>query len=220
MSSTAPVYSRSAALAVPVNKVLRNTYTMLSLMLGLSAVTAAIAVSRNFAVPNVWLLLAFMIGMPYAIYAFRNSVAGLALSFVYAAAFGFFLGPIVGIYLQINPKIPLYAFTATAVIFASLTMYAMTTKRDMSFMGGFLVVGSVVVLLAVIANIFLKIPMLSIVISAVVVLLCSGYILYTTQSMVRGGEDNYIVLATSLFGDIWVLFLHLMRLFSFFSGED
>lgn len=220
MNASVSVYSRSAALAVPVNKVLRNTYTMLTLMLGLSALTAFIAINNNFGMPNVWLLLAFMIGMPIAIHATRNNVFGLVLSFAYAAMFGLFLGPVIGVYLRIDPKIPLYAFTATSVVFFSLTLYAMTTKRDMSFMGGFLMVGSVVILLAIIANIFLQMPMMSLVISGAVVMLTAGYILYTTQAMVRGGEDNYILLATSLFADIWVMFLHLMRLFAYFQGED
>lgn len=220
MNASVQTYGRSHVLATPVNKVLRNTYTMLTLMLGLSALTAFIAINNNFGLPNVWLLLAFMIGMPIAIHATRNNVFGLLLSFVYAALFGLFLGPVIKIYMNIDPKIPLYAFTATAATFFGLTMYAMTTKRDMSFMGGFLMIGSIVILLAVVANIFLQMPMMSIVISGAVVILTAGYMLYTTQAMVRGGEDNYILLATSLFADIWVMFLHLMRLIAFFQGED
>jgi modulator of FtsH protease len=208
------------AVATPINKVLRNTYIMLSLMLGVSAVTAAYAVSSGAGLVNIWLLLGFMIGMPFAIHAFRNSPVGLGLSFVYAGLFGYFLGPIVGIYASIDPKIPLYAFVATATIFGALSVYAMTTKRDMSFMGGFLMVGSIVLLLAIVANIFLQMPMFSIVISAAVVLLTAGYILYSTQAAARGGETNYITLATSLFGNIWVLFLHLMNLMNFASGND
>lgn len=218
--NTAPTYPRSVAIATPINKVLRNTYIMLSLMLGVSALTAAYAVSRGAGLINIWLLLAFMIGMPFAIHAFRNSVVGLGLSFLYAGMFGYFLGPIVGIYAAIDPKIPMYAFAATAAIFGGLSFYALTTKRDMSFMGGFLMVGSIVMLLAIVANIFLQMPLFSVVISGAMVLLISGYILYTTQAAARGGETNYIVLATALFSDIWVLFLHLMRLIAFFQGED
>lgn len=218
--NSVPVYhTKVASVATPINKVLRNTYIMLSLMLGVSAIAAAYSVSSGAGLVNFWLLLAFMIGMPFAIHAFRNSVVGLGLSFVYAGLLGYFLGPIVGFYASLDPKIPLYAFAATATIFGTLSVYAMTTKRDLSFMRGFLTVGLVVVLLAIIANVFLQLPMLSVVISAAAVLLISGCILYTTQAAARGGETNYIVLATSLFADIWVLFLHLMNLMNLGSGD-
>lgn len=218
--NSVPVYHRNEVYTPPVNKVLRNTYSLLTLMLLASAVAAAFSLSRGVQLVSPWLFLIFVIGMPFAINAFRNSVVGLGLSFVYAGLLGYFVGPVIGIYARIDPSIPLYAFAGTAAIFGALTVYAMTTKRDLSFMRGFLVVGTVAAVLAIVAVLLFNLPTFSVVLSAALILLSGGWILYLTQSMVRGGEHNYIVLATALFGSIWSLFLNLMRLLAFFQGED
>jgi modulator of FtsH protease len=217
--STAYLPNRTVVSTGALNQVLRNTYLLMSLMLGVSALTAWFAISSGTAPINRWLMLAFFIGMPFAIYAARNNVFGLVLSFAYAALLGYFLGPIVGLYLRADPKIPMYAFVMTSVIFGAMTTIALTSKRDFSMMRGMLVIGSLVALGAIIANMIFQIAMLSIVISSVVVVLSAGWILYSTQQAARGGEDNYIVLATSLFSDIWVLFMHLMNIFNAFSSD-
>lgn len=211
--------ARSGLAVRPINQVLRNTYLLMSMMLGLSAVAVWYAINSGAAPLNKWLFLAFLIGMPYLIYATRKSVAGLGLSFVYAALLGYFLGPIIGMYARINPNIPMYAFAGTAIIFGAMTATALLSKRDFSFMRGFLVVGTVVAILAIVANMFFQIALFSVIISSVVVVLASLWILYSTQQAVNGGEDNYVVLATGLFSDIWVLFMHLMNLLNFFGGD-
>jgi modulator of FtsH protease len=220
MSQAVPVMTRSEVAAFTTTKTIRNAYILLTMILGVSAVTAWYSISSGAQPVNIWVFLAFMIGMPFAIHMTRNSVAGLGLSFVYAALLGYFLGPIVGIYMQMDPNIPVYALAATSVIFFSLSGYALISRTNFNFLGGFIFVGALVILAAIIANIFLGMAMLSLMISGAAVLLISAAILYQTSQLIHDPEANYIVIATSLMADIWVLFLHLMRLFSFFGGED
>ena len=220
MSTATPVMTRSEIAAIGTTKTIRNAYLLLTMIMGVSAVSAWYAVSSNAGMISPWLFLAFMVGMPFAINALRNSIAGLGLSFVYAALLGYFLGPIVGIYFRMDPNIPVYALAATSVIFFSLSGYALVSRTNFNFMGGFLFVGSLVILVAIVANIFLQMPILSLMISGAAVLLISAAILWETSQLIHDPEANYIVIATSLLGSIWVLFMHLMRLFAFFSGED
>jgi modulator of FtsH protease len=108
----------------------------------------------------------------------------------------------------------------TAVIFFALSGYALTTRKNFSFLGGFVMVGCLVVLAAIIANIFLNIPALSLAISAAAVMLMSAAILWDTSRMVNEGETNYVMMTVSLFANIFVMFMHLLNLFSFLSGDD
>ncbi|MGH8504027.1 MAG: Bax inhibitor-1/YccA family protein [Gammaproteobacteria bacterium] len=217
----------SATAAAPqsvlaTNKVLRNTYLLLAMTLFTSAVAAGVAMAAG-AQPVHWLLmLAVFIGMPFVIHYLRDSVWALPLTFAFTAFMGYVLGPILSLYLSLpnGPQVVMSAFGTTAVAFVGLSAYAIATRKDFSFMGGFLMVGLVVVLAAIIANIFLQIPALSLTISAAAVLLMSGMILFDTSRMVHGGEDNYVVMTVSLFANIYVMFLHLLNLFSALSGEN
>jgi len=220
MSNAIPIRTGAPTQALANTTTIRNAYLLLTMILGVSALTAWYAIASNAQMINVWIFLAFMIGMPYLIHATRNSPAGLAIAFAYAGLLGYFLGPIVGVYFRMDPNIPVYALAATSVIFFSLSGYALVSRREFNFLGGFLFVGSLVILGAIVANIFLQMPLLSIMISAAAVLLISGAILYETSQLIHDPDANYIVIATSLMASIWVLFLHLMRLFAFFSGED
>jgi len=220
MSTAIPIRAGASSQALANTATIRNAYLLLTMILSFSAVTAWYAVSSNAPMINIWIFLAFMIGMPFAIQATRNSPIGLVLSFVYAGLLGYFLGPIVGIYARIDPNIPVYALASTAVIFFSLSGYALVTRREFNFLGGFLFVGSLVILAVIVANIFLQMPLLSVMISGAAVLLISGLILYETSQLIHDPDANYIVIATSLMASIWVLFMHLMRLFAFFTGED
>jgi modulator of FtsH protease len=161
-----------------------------------------------------------MIGMPFIINALRNSVAGLVACFVYCAGLGYIAGPIIGMYAAaIGPQIPVYAFVTTAVVFFGLTGYVMATRKDFSFLRGFMFAGFIAVLLAIVANQFLNIPLLSVTISSVATLLAAGGILYSTSAAINGGEDNYIVLAANIYGSIWSLFMNLMNIFGFLSSD-
>ena len=204
------------------NKLIRNTYLLLTLTLLTSAVTAGIAMVANVGFVNPILMLVVFIGMPFVIYKMRNSAWALPITFLFTAFMGYVLGPILSAYLGLpnGPQIVMAAFGTTAALFLGLSGYALTTQRDFSFMGGFLMVGLIVLLVAIIANLFLAIPALALTISSVAVLLMSGLILFDTSRMVHGGEDNYVVMTVSLYANIYVMFVHLLNLFSFFGGND
>lgn len=216
-----PVAPFGDSRALSTNKVLRNTYLLLALTLVSGAIGAYVAVATNMPVINKWLYLAFAIGMPFVINATRNSAMGLISCFIYTTGLGLIAGPIISLYTQrIGPEVPIYAFATTAAVFGALTVYSMVTRKDFSFMGGFLMAGSVAVLLAIVANFFLHIPVLSLIISSVVVVLASAGILYSTSQAINDGEANYIVLAASIYADLWSMFMSLMNIFGFFSGDD
>ncbi|WP_322521616.1 Bax inhibitor-1/YccA family protein [Guyparkeria halophila] len=196
-------------------KVIRNTYMMLSLTLLFSALMATVSLLAG--VPGWTSLLT--LGGALALVWFvlprtAHSAAGLGVVFAITGLLGFGLGPMLSHYLALpnGGQIVMTALGGTGAIFLGLSGYALVSRRDFSFMGGFLVVGLVVVLAAMLGNIFLEIPALSMAISAAVVLLMSGFILYDTGRMVNGGEDNYLLLTVSLYLNIFNLFVHLLSL--------
>ncbi|MFI9650939.1 Bax inhibitor-1/YccA family protein [Guyparkeria sp. GHLCS8-2] len=196
-------------------KVIRNTYMMLSLTLLFSALMATVSLLAG--VPGWTSLLT--LGGALALIWFvlprtANSGMGLAVVFAITGLLGFGLGPMLSHYLALpnGGQIVMTALGGTGAIFLGLSGYALVSRRDFSFMGGFLVVGLVVVIAAMLGNIFLEIPALSMAISAAVVLLMSGFILYDTGRMVNGGEDNYLLLTVSLYLNIFNLFVHLLSL--------
>ena len=214
--------ARAPQAVLATNKVIRNTYLLLTLTLLTSAVTAGMAMVSG-ARPVHWILmLVVFIGGPFVINAVRNSVWALPLTFAFTAFMGYVLGPILTFYLSMpnGGQIVTAAFGTTATMFLGLSAYALTTRKDFSFMGGFLMVGLLLVLVAIVANIFLQIPALSLTISAAAVLLMSGMILFDTSRMVHGGETNYVVMTVSLYANIYVLFLHLLNLFAAFTGDS
>ncbi len=216
----ASTQSRTAILAT--NKVIRNTYLLLTMTLLTSAVTAGIAMISRVGFVNPILMLVVFIGMPFVIHRIRNSIWALPVTFLFTGFMGYVLGPILSVYLGLpnGPQIVMAAFATTAAVFFGLSGYALMTRRDFSFMGGFLFTGLLVVLGAIILNLFVSIPALSLTISAAAVILMSGMILYDTSRMVHGGETNYIVMTVSMFASIYVLFVHLLNLFSFFGGNE
>jgi modulator of FtsH protease len=219
---TAPGTRTAQVSVLATNKVLRNTYLLLAMTLFTSAIAAGVAMASG-AQPVHWLLmLTVFIGMPFVISYFRDSVWALPMTFAFTAFMGYVLGPILSLYLSLpnGPQVVMAAFGTTAVAFVGLSAYAISTRKDFSFMGGFLMVGLLVVLAAIIANIFLQIPALSLTISAAAVLLMSGLILFDTSRMIHGGETNYVVMTVSLFANIYVMFVHLLNLFSALSGGD
>jgi len=218
------VATRPAVQAVSLNRTLRNTYLLLSVALGLAAVGAGIGLALNLGWSlGMWLLfMAVFIGGPFAINAAKSGQAAIWLTFAWAGAVGFLLSPLVAAYLSLpgGGSIVFNALATTAILFVALSAYAVLSRRDFSFMGGFLFAGLIVVLLAIVANIFLAIPMLSLTISAVAVLLMCGLILFDTSRMIHAGETNPVFMVVSLFASITVLFSHLLNLFAFLSGDD
>ena len=204
------------------NKVIRNTYILLSLTLLFSAVTAGIAMAVNMPPMGPLLTLGGYFGLLFLTTKFRNSSLGLLFVFALTGFMGLTLGPILSMYLRIpnGDQLVMTALGGTGVIFLALSGYALTSRRDFSFMGAFLMVGILVAFLAGIATLFINLPALSLAVSAMFVLLMSGLILYQTSAIVHGGETNYIMATITLYVSIYNLFLSLLQLLTAFSGDD
>lgn len=208
--------------ALATNKVLRNTYALLSMTLIFSAVTATIAIASN-AAPVSWILqLVVLFGTLFALQKFQNSVWSIPLVFFFTGFLGYTAGPIVNFYLGManGGDIVITALAMTGITFLGLSAYAVSSRKDFSFMGGFLMIGLILVIIASVANIFFAIPALSLTISAVGVLVFSGFILYDTSRMVNGGETNYVMMTVSLYLNIYNLFMMLLHLTGALSSDD
>ena len=204
------------------NKVLRNTYTLLSMTLLFSALCAGIAVMTNMPPLGMIVTLVGYFGLLFLTTRFRNSGLGLLFVFALTGFMGLTLGPIVNMYLSLpnGEQIIMTAMGGTGVIFLGLSGYALTTRKDFSFIGGFLMVGILVAFLAGIASMFLSMPGLSLAVSAMFVLLMSGLILYQTSQIIHGGETNYIMATVTLYVSIYNLFVSLLQLLGAFGGDD
>ncbi len=203
------------------NKVIRNTYTLLSLTLLFSALTAGIAVMTNMSFINPIITLVGYFGLLFLTTRFRNSGLGLLFVFALTGFMGLTLGPIISAYLHLpnGGQIVMTAMGGTGVIFLGLSGYALTTRKDFSFIGGFLMVGILVAFLASIASLFLALPGLSLAVSAMFILLMSGLILYQTSEIIHGGETNYIMATVTLYIAIYNLFISLLQLLGVMGDE-
>ncbi|CAN5347792.1 FtsH protease modulator YccA [soil metagenome] len=203
------------------HRVLRNTYLLLSLTLGFSAITAGLAAAMRLPHPGIIVTLAGYFGLLFLVTRFRDKGLGIAFVFALTGFMGYTLGPIISQYLSMpnGTLTVMMALGGTAFIFLGLSAYALISKRDMSFMGGFLTIGVLAAFLAGLAAIFLNIPALSLAVSAVFVLLMSGMILYETSNIVRGGETNYVMATVSLFVTIFNLFTSLLHLLGFANKD-
>ena len=153
---------------------------------------------------------------------FANSGAGLGIVFAITGLMGFALGPLLTMYLSLpnGPQIIATAFGGTGAIFLALSAYVLTTRKDFSFMGGFLAVGMIVVLLAAIANIFIGMPVLHLTISAAIILLMSGFILFDTSRIINGGETNYVMATVGLYLSIFNIFVSLLQILGIAGSDD
>lgn len=214
--------TRSQEAILATNKVLKNTYLLLSMTILFSAVMAFIAVQMNIAPVNWIVSLVVTIGLLFAVHKTAESSLGLVLVFAFTGWLGFTLGPILNLYLSLpgGADILVQALGGTGLIFFALSGYVLTTRKDFSFMSGFLFVGLIVLVVAMLANIFLEISALSLAISAVSILLFSGFILYDTSNIIHGGETNYIRATVSLYLNIYNLFTSLLSLLTALSGDD
>ena len=212
--------TRSGALAT--NKVLRNTYSLLSMTLLFSAATAGVSMALNLPHPGLLLTLAGYFGLLFATSKFRNSGLGLVSVFALTGFMGYTLGPILNAYLSLanGGQIVTTAMGGTGLIFLGLSGYALASRKDFSFMGGFLMVGILVAFLGGLAAVFLEMPMLSLAVSAMFVLLMAGLILFETSNIIHGGETNYIMATVSLYVSIFNLFTSLLHLLGFMGGEE
>ncbi|MGK0444037.1 MAG: modulator of FtsH protease [Bermanella sp.] len=206
---------------VEKNKVLKNTYLLLSMTLLFSGAMAAVSMSLNLPHPGLLITLVGFFGLLFAISKFQNSTLGIVLVFALTGFMGVTLGPILNAYLSLpgGSSIIMNAMGATGAIFLGLSAYVVTTKKDFSFMGGFLAVGIVVGFLVGLGAYFFEMPGLSLAVSAMFVLLMSGLILYETSNIVNNGETNYVMATTTLFISIFNLFTSLLHLLGFMNQE-
>ncbi len=205
------------------NRVIRNTYTLLSMTLLFSALTAGISVVMNLPHPGLLITLVGYFGLLFLTAKFRNSGLGLVFIFALTGFMGLTLGPIISAYLTTfsnGSQLVMMAMGGTGAIFLGLSGYALTTRKDFSFMGGFLMVGILVAFLAGIGAAIFSIPGLALAVSAMFILLMSGLILYETSNIIHGGETNYIMATVTLYVAIYNLFTALLHLLGVFSGED
>jgi len=223
MATPSYVPARTTESVLATNKLIRNTYTMLSMTLLFSALMAG--VSTYLVMPPMTYLLSVggaLVMVWFVLPRVANSASGIWVVFAITGLLGFGLGPLLNMYLSLpnGPQIVGVALGGTGAIFLGLSGYALTTRKDFSFLGGFLMTGFIVVLLAAVANIFLAIPALSLTISAAVILIMSGFILYDTGRMVRGGAGNYLMMTVSLYLSIFNIFISLLQLLGFAGGDD
>ena len=204
------------------NKVLKNTYMLLGMTLAFSAVTAGISMALNL--PAFMGLVFSLIGFAllFVVNRMADSAKGLPAIFAFTGVMGAGLGPLLNVYLAMpgGPQLVMQSLAGTAFIFFGLSAYALQSKRDFSFMTGFLLAGLIVALVAMVANIFMGIPALSLTISAAVVMIMSGLILVDTSRIINGGETNYIRATVGLYLNIYNLFIHLLNLLGAFGGDD
>lgn len=219
--TTATTRTQESILAT--NKMLKNTYLLLSMTLLFSAAMAGMAMTLNLPHPGMIISLVGYFGLLFLTHKFSNSAWGLVFVFALTGFMGLTLGPILNMYLTAfsnGHELIMTALGGTGVIFLGLSAYALTTRKDFSFIAGFLMVGILVAFVAGLAAMFFSIPALSLTVSAMFVLLMSGLILFETSAIIHGGETNYILATVSLYVAIYNLFLSLLQLLAAFSGDE
>lgn len=213
---------QTAESVLSTNKVIRNTYALLSMTLLFAAAIAGVSVALKLPHPGLILTLVGYFGLLFATTKLRDSGWGVVSVFALTGFMGYTLGPIISHYLGLpnGGQTVMMAMAGTAAIFLGLSGYALTTRKDFSYMSGFLAVGVLVAFLAGLAAIFFEIPALSLTVSAAFVLLMSGLILYETSNIIHGGETNYVMATVTLFVSLFNLFTSLLHLLGFANSSD
>jgi len=216
--ATSPVL---AGVSDGATRVLRNTYALLALTLLFSAGVASAAVAFQWPAPGLVLSLVGMFGLLFAVHKLQNSAWALAAVFALTGFMGWTIGPLLthSLALPGGAQTIALALASTGVTFLTLSGYVLVTRRDFSFMGGFLFVGMVIALIAGIAAMVLQMPAMALAVSAMVALLSAGLILFETSRIVQGGESNYVLATVSLFVSVFNLFTSLLSLFGFGSSD-
>lgn len=222
MNSQVTTLDHAQTAVLASNKVVRNTYMLLSLALAFSALTAGAGIALNLPHPGLIVTLVGYFGLLFLTAKFKNSTLGLGFVFALTGFMGYTLGPIISSYLSLpnGGQIVMTAMGATAAVFLGLSGYALTSRKNFSFMGGFLMVGILVAFLAGLGAIFFEMPALSLAVSAMFVLLMAGLILYETSNIIHGGETNYIMATVTLFVAIFNLFTSLLHLLGFANSNE
>ncbi|HEY0964118.1 MAG TPA: Bax inhibitor-1/YccA family protein [Pseudomonadales bacterium] len=214
--------SHSPAAVMESNKVLRNTYLLLSMTLLFSAVTAGISMALNLSHGVGLVLLLVSFGLMFWVNRAADSAMGLLAVFIFTGCMGAALGPVLNHYLAFarGPSLIFEALGGTALIFLGLSGYALTTKKDFSFMRGFLMTGMIVMLVGGLVLMFTNMPVANLAWSAMIVMLMSGFILFDTSRIIHGGETNYIRATVGLYLSIYNLFTSLLHLLGVFGGDE
>ena len=204
------------------SKVLRNTYMLLGMTIAFSAVMAGVAAVMGVGMINPWIFLAGVFGLSFLVHATANSAMGLVSVFIFTGFIGFFVGPVISMLTQIpgGAENVMMALALTAVAFVGLSGYAIATKKDFSFMAGFIQIGLWVMLGSIVLALLFDLGAFQLAISAGIVILMSALILYQTSAIIHGGETNYIIATVTLYMSIYNLFMSLLHLLMAFGGDD
>ncbi|WP_404474786.1 Bax inhibitor-1/YccA family protein [Vreelandella venusta] len=221
-SNMARTQTHSAVSSVSANKVLRNTYALLAMTLLFSAVMAGASVAMGIQQMNIFVFFIGAYGLMFLVHKTANSAVGLLSTFAFTGFMGFTLGPIISAYLTLpnGGALIMNALAMTGLTFIGLSAVALTTKKDFSFLGNFLMAGAIVLILAMVAGLIFNIPALSLMVSAGFVLFASAAILYQTSEIVhRAGETNYILATVTLYVSIYNLFVSLLSILGIMSND-
>ena len=214
--------SMTSEMALRANKVLRNTYLLLSLTLLFSAFTAFLAMTTGAGFINPILMLVVYIGLLFGINATKNSPWGIVLTFALTGLLGYSLGPILNAYIAMfsnGIELIMMAFGTTGLIFLGLSVLAMNPSRNYNRVGSFCAIGAIVALVALVINIFLHLPALTFVISLVFAFISGGFILWQTNAIVRGEETNYILATVNIYVSLFNIFVTLLQIFGSIAGD-
>ena len=208
--------------AIQVKRVLRNTYALLAMTLLFSAGVAVVTLTLQLPAPGLILTMVGYFGLLFAVSKLKNSVWSLPAVFALTGFMGYTLGPLLthSLALPGGAQNVILALAATGITFLVLSIYVLVSRRDFSFMGGFLFVGMVIALIAGVAAAFLQIPASGLAVSAMVALLSAGLILFETSRIVNGGETNYVMATGSLYVSVFNLFTSLLSLFGFGGSNE
>ena len=218
-SSTTTGGIQATALSPEVTKVLRSTYMLLGTTIAFSAIMAGISMAVDAPHFGLFTLLPYFLCL-WMTEKNKNSSKGLFWVFALTGWLGFTLGPILNMYMAVKGAEPIMlALGSTALIFFAASAFVLTTRKNLSFMTGFLMTGMLVAFVAAIANVFLQIPLLSLTVSSVFALLSAGIIMWQTSAIIHGGERNYISATVTLFVMVYNLFLSLLQIFGI-MGDD
>lgn len=222
MNNRSQTYVGQNESTLAVNKVLRNTYTLLAMTLAFSAVVASISTMMNLPYPGLIITLVAYFGLLFGIHKTKDSGMGIVLTFALTGFLGYTLGPIINMALSMpgGGEMVATALGGTALTFFATSAYVLTTKKDMSKLGGLVTAGIIMVFVAMIANLFFQMPALQLAISAIMIPLMAMLIMWQTSEIINGGERNYIMATVTLYVSIYNLFVNLLMLLMAFGGDE
>ena len=222
MNDRSQMYVGQQQVAGSVNKVLRNTYALLSMTLAFSSVTATISTMMNLPYPGFFITLILYVGLLFGIHKTKDSAMGIVLTFALTGFLGYTLGPLLNMALQMpgGGEMVATALGGTALTFFATSGYVLSTKKDMSKLGGLITAGIIMVVVAMLANFFFQMPALQLALSAIMIPLMAMLIMYQTSEIIHGGERNYILATVTLYVSLYNLFVNLLTLLMAFNGDD